>query len=143
MKKGTVLLHLKLKTNRVPQGTMHIQTSTATCHVLRPMQWPINCFIIFIRSEESASILLQPSKFCYYSLTYFVASFRKRPKESPVRSPRSDSTKRKKVSALESSNQVAAERSSETFEKKESTLKEDERDSKKSKKERGKRNRTY
>ena len=61
-------------------------------------------------------------------------SFRKRPKESPVRSPRSDSAKRKKISPTQCSTQVTAERSSEVVEKKDSTPKEDEKDSKKSKK---------
>ena len=60
--------------------------------------------------------------------------FRKRPKESPVRSPHSDSVKRKKVSPPESLTPKAAEGSCKAVQKKESTSKEDEKDSKKSKK---------
>ena len=66
-------------------------------------------------------------------------SFRKRPKQSPVRSPRSDSVKRKKVSTPETSTQNAAEKSSDVAEKKEPPAKDDDKDNKKSKKEKGKR----
>lgn len=66
-------------------------------------------------------------------------SFRKRPKQSPVRSPRSDSVKRKKISTPEISTQNAAEKSSDVAEKKEPSTKDDDKDNKKSKKEKGKR----
>lgn len=55
-----------------------------------------------------------------------------------MRSPRSDSVKRKKVSTPESSTQNAPEKSSEVTEKKEPATKEDDKDGKKSKKEKGK-----
>ena len=65
-------------------------------------------------------------------------SFRKRLKESPARSPRSDSAKRKKVSTPESSTQNAAEKSSEVADKKEPASKEDDKDNKRWKKDKGK-----